>query len=227
MTNLNVLTSDRKKKTKKWSDVFARACKRVYKRCTTANPCDDAYMGILDLQYNLIRSIPADLNAFNNLPLFIIILESPHIDEFDDYGIAIGPAQGKTGISIREHLARLIPNNVRRQSYRLMLVESIPFPCSNCEKPLKHSMRDRLFKMMWSDYGGSDDLKNRISQYAPNVILNACSGGKKNIDNGCSLNGLVQKVLDAYGHEHTNVQLLYSNHPVISSQFMQGIFVRR
>ena len=49
-------------RTRRWSTDFERECEVIYQRsCHTANPCDDAYIGILDLQRNEI--IPAQINS--------------------------------------------------------------------------------------------------------------------------------------------------------------------
>lgn len=214
-------------RTRKWSTDFERECEVIYQRsCHTANPCDDAYIGILDLQRNEI--IPAQINSnyLQNLPLFIIILESPHIDEFNTNGIAIGPAQGSTGKNIRSLLIQLLqPQTVYLQrKYRLMLVEAIPYQCSNNTSPIDRTNTNRLFKKMWRNYGGKIDFENRINQYRPDVILNACTGGIHSINKGSSLNGLVQKVLRTYKQNNQSVQLLYSNHPAMEYQFRKGVF---
>lgn len=214
-------------RTRRWSTDFERECEVIYQRsCHTANPCDDAYIGILDLQRNEI--IPAQINSnyLQNLPLFIIILESPHIDEFNTNGIAIGPAQGSTGNNIRSLLIQLLqPQTVYLQrKYRLMLVEAIPYQCSNNTSPIDRTNTNRLFKKMWRNYGGKIDFENRINQYRPDVILNACTGGIHSINKGSSLKGLVQKVLRTYKRCNPSVRLLYSNHPAMEYQFRKGIF---
>ena len=214
-------------RTRKWSIVFERECETVYQEsCHTANPCDGAYMGVLDLQNYTIKPVPINLNHFQNLPLFIIILESPHIDEFNTNGIAVGPAQGSTGRNIRSLLIQLLQSQTAhlQRIYRLMLVEAIPYQCSNNTSPIDRTNTNRLFKKMWRSYGGKIDFENRINQYRPDVILNACTGGIHSINKGFTLKGLVQKVLNTYKQHNPSVQLLYSNHPAIEYQFRKGVF---
>ena len=155
-------------RTRKWSIVFERECETVYQEsCHTANPCDDAYMGVLDLQNYTMKPVPINLNHFQNLPLFIIILESPHIDEFNTNGIAVGPAQGSTGRNIRSLLIQLLQSQTAhlQRIYRLMLVEAIPYQCSNNTSPIDRTNTNRLFKKMWRSYGGKIDFENRINQF--------------------------------------------------------------
>ena len=214
-------------RTRRWSIDFERECEVIYqKSCRTANPCADAYMGILDLQRNKIIPTQINSNYLRNLPLFIIILESPHIDEFNTNGIAIGPAQGSTGKNIRSLLIQLLQSQTAylQRKYRLMLVEAIPYQCSNNTSPIDRTNTNRLFKKMWRNYGGKIDFENRINRYRPDVILNACTGGIHSINKGSSLKGLVQKVLRTYKQCNPSVRLLYSNHPAMEYQFRKGIF---
>lgn len=209
-----------------WSEDFEQECNNIYQDFHTANPCDDAYIGILDLQEDVIHSVPTDLNFFQNLPLFIIVLESPHIEEFNDNGVAFGPAQGNTGKNIKKLLVQLLQSWKAhlQQKYRLMLVEAIPYQCSNNLDPINRTLTNQLFKSMWLSHNGATNFKGRINRYRPDVILNACTGGISSINSTSSLNGLVQIVLKQYYAGNPNVQLYYSNHPSRKKSFQRGIY---
>lgn len=232
VNEINYVRAIMSKKTRRWSTIFEQECNGIYQSsstshsCHTANPCDDAYIGILDLQEDVIHSVPTDLNFFQNLPLFIIVLESPHIEEFNDNGVAIGPAQGHTGNNIRKLLVQLLSplKDCLQQKYRLMLMEAIPYQCSNNISPVDRINTNKLFKKMWQQHRGGKNFKNRIRRYRPDVILNACTGGVSSISSATSLNGLVQQILIDYHEINQNVQLYYSNHPSRKKQFQKGIF---
>lgn len=211
-----------------WNDDFEQQCIQEYGSCNTANPCCDAYVGVIDLVNPCLRAVPADIDFFLHLPLITIILESPHIDEFDNNGVAIGPAQGATGKSIKLHLANLLANtNIPKVQYRLMLVEAVPYQCSNNCSPLKRKETNRLFKRMWREYDCRKNFEARIKSYNPDVILNACTGGIKAIQNQRwhTLNGLVHKSLMDFKNDNPRTYLCYSNHPAIESYFCEGIQV--
>lgn len=214
------------KKTGLWSDVFEQECLKEYELCYTANPCFDNYAGVLDLSRKRMEPIPDELNPFLELPLFVIVLESPHIDEFDDCRVAVGPAQGSTGASIQNNIVNLlVAAGVPRKKYRLLLMEAIPYQCSNNNSPIKkvRDRRNRLFKRIWKLFGGRNYFEERIASYKPAVILNACTGGLTSINKGHSLNGLVQKSLKKYRTNNSKALLYFSNHPSIPGQFLKGI----
>lgn len=138
----------------------------------------------------------------DKLKTFAIILESPHINEFqknrkpsDTYGDH--PAMGKTGEFLNQYfidyLNKFIPtiyndnqskfdsaNDVVTGIYKLVLINLVQFQCS-----LGETKRTTTNKMLTKCIGVSatneifiEDFKRRVSFHKPDVILNACTNAK-------------------------------------------------
>jgi hypothetical protein len=117
-----------------------------------------------------------------NIPdgnIFLLILESPHTDEFDKNGEPIGPANGPTGRNIREHIAKIFPNF---SDYHLILMNAIPFQCS-LGVATEH-FRDGVFAKAWGNNAiGKNFFKDRLKKLLKKlqnknvVIVNACTKG--------------------------------------------------
>lgn len=126
--------------------------------------------------------------------ILLLILESPHTDEFDKNGEPIGPANGPTGRNIREHIAEIFPNF---SDYHLILMNAIPFQCS-LGVGTEH-FRDAVFNAAWNNGANGknffeDRLENLLEKLQNKnvVIVNACtkdnddkkqSGRKTNVTN--------------------------------------------
>ena len=100
----------------------------------------------------------------------ILILESPHKDEFKGEP---GPARGATGHAISSQLMNVI--GLRQFSdYGLILMNAIQYQCSLGKPTAKH--RDTVFRRVWGS-GGAEDFKDRLkTTYRPgDVIVNCCT----------------------------------------------------
>ena len=119
-------------------------------------------------------------------PFIILILESPHKNEFKG---KIGPAKGNTGINIREHIWENFRSRlVKFQNYHLILMNAIPFQCSFGVKT--DSFRDAVFATAWeNDEIGKSFFGNRLGALLGAlggktvVIVNACTAGKSRKSN--------------------------------------------
>ena len=134
--------------------------------------------------------------------ILILILESPHTDEFyaedvkDENGTVIhhkddpiGPANGPTGRNIREHILDILGNGYK--SYHLILMNAIPFQCSlgfSLSKKEKENLkrRDEVFSAIWdNDDIGKVFFKKRFQNLLKElknkrvIIVNACTAGYK------------------------------------------------
>lgn len=149
----------------------------------------------------------------NNIPdaenIFLLILESPHRDEFyakdvkdkngtiiHHKGEPIGPANGPTGTNIREHIAEIFPDF---SNYHLVLMNAIPFQCSLGVIP--EHFRDDVFNVAWNDENigarfFEKRLKNLLDKLEKKnvVIVNACT--KDNKDNSKKKNGRKNNVTE-------------------------------
>ena len=133
-------------------------------------------------------------------PSLVIVLESPHRDEYGGSVQApIAPARGPTGAGIHKYLCKLL--NSCTQMMRLLLdrapvrvVISNPIPFQTSAYAIdggKLSISDRLRNFIWAalwcmhDDTGSKCFQeaffDKLAEYTPIAIVNACtSGGNPN-----------------------------------------------
>ena len=148
---------------------------------------------ILDYEYN------------SDLPLktIALILESPHINEFeknreDEVLRGNHPACGKTGKMIKQHFLRLVnqyyptieqngqakyvsTNDVLSGIYRLVLVNMIKYQTSLGENTKKHRSKV-MSQLIGNNRDGNEfieDFKKEITKYNPDVVINATTSGFK------------------------------------------------
>lgn len=107
-----------------------------------------------------------------NHPCIILVMESPHINEFVG---EIGPAKGKTGVQIRQHIAAIV-TDLGGPISDLLLVNAIQYQCSLGVPTSRY--RDTVFRRVW-EKGGAEDFSTRLKQlYRPgDMLLNCCTGG--------------------------------------------------
>lgn len=208
------------------AQVFKRECIKIFGKCNTCFPCPDMFTALIDIERNLFCPI---LSSYNNLkdwllPTLIMVLESPHKNEFDENGLPLGPARGSTGANIRSYLINHLKNvGLERGQYKLLLVEAVSYQCSNglpidqSEQPKK---KDLLFEKIWNS-GGRQSFEARIRLYRPTIIVNSCTGGASGIESRATsrlLNVLVQNSIDTIC---PNIPKFYSSHP--SSKWFKNI----
>lgn len=231
--------------------LFKRLCKTVYgenKRCFTNFPCPDQIRCVVDFVNNCFREYE---DIYRGLPIIVLVLESPHRDEYDQSTKrAIRPANGSTGASIERNIMNLLRNayqlpKARRalpSKFLLYLVEAVSYQCSNNEKPIIRGKRDELFRKIWREFG-KDDFERRMSRINPFAVINACTGLSRALESyfrRCnqsimlsnnfqymnSLNVLVQISLDSIWGSDSGVDLLYSAHPSSPNFEKKGLFFR-
>ena len=149
-----------------------------------------------------------------NIPdgnIFLLILESPHTDEFDKNNEAIGPANGTTGRHIRKYICDIFGNGYK--GYHLVLMNAIPFQCS-LGVGTKH-FRDDVFKKIWHK-NGENFFVNRLTiltelfKSKPDnfVIANCCTKGYS------EESPLYQYVSEAI--DTTGLKYIQLNHPAVT-----------
>ena len=142
-------------------------------RPVESRECPDQYLGLIGGLLGkpmfpmrvLAQSRPAQACV-------LMVLESPHVDEFAD---EIGPAKGATGEMIRQYLTESLDLHGLADC-GLVLVNAIQHQCSLGANTVVY--RDRLFRAVWSN-GGEADFRNRIvGLYKPgDVLVNCCTKG--------------------------------------------------
>ena len=161
--------------------------------------CPDQYVGLIkdfkdednkakkDFSFRMDifnKNTSACVNISDVKNILVLVLESPHTDEFDENGNPIGPANGTTGRNIREHISKIFPNF---SNYHLILMNAIPFQCSlgfPLSKKEKENLkrRDEVFGAVWGNFGKIffkarlkkllDELQNKGKNV---VVVNACT----------------------------------------------------
>ena len=185
---------------------FEKVCENIYGKVNTVQECKDEFVMFID---TLCRKPIVDIiypkgNKRNLVDIKMIesckgstiavVLESPHRFEYDSSGQSVGPARGKTGENLSKYLLKKIKNVGIHGRYKIVLIEAIPFQCSNGLRPINKKKRDAVFQYMWKN-GGESYFIQRLKSHDPEIIINACTGGVSNINDPNSLNCIVDAAI--------------------------------
>ena len=144
-----------------------------YSHPPEARTCQDQYVGPLSKVMNQ-HDFPfrKDVDERPYSPCLILLMESPHKDEFMD---VVGPAKGKTGRYIRQHLADVLDCSAHQNS-GLILLNAIQNQCSLGVATYRY--RDKVFREAWTN-GGEYDFKRRLkaTYMDGDILLNCCTKG--------------------------------------------------
>lgn len=149
-------------------------------------PCPDQSWGRLDLTSSdnwgpLKKCIG---NKTKNLKRIVVILESPHTDEYMCTD-SPQPANGKTGKSIQKGLRCVINNYkdskwVPDEKYEIIIMNAIQYQLSLGSSTQKY--RDQMFIRMWAHEAVRNNFIARLTKYQPDIIINCCTNGERFID---------------------------------------------
>lgn len=128
--------------------------------------CPDKYVGFVKdnvgRRGGFARNVNACLCKRNDVARrVILILESPHIKEFEGEG-APRPACGYSGSRIRNCWRRIFGQ--RYDDCKLIIMNVIQFQCSLGFSPLQPLLRDHVFKAMFKG-GVRQDFIDRVCKY--------------------------------------------------------------
>lgn len=158
----------------------------------------------------------------NQIKSIILILESPHKDEYcnlNNIYTPIAPAQGKTGNRIKNNISivvnELINNEIYNSKlsdgkYRIIICNPVQFQTSLDylhNKGIIKSLRDIVWNEIFNQEKVKDNFYNRISEYCPKLIINACT-------ESCS-----KKVGDFIKTKFSNIEYHKANHPFAWGDF--------
>lgn len=140
-----------------------------------ARRCPDQYVGLISqFFYNpsdfpervLVESRPSDIKCV------IMILESPHIDEFSN---SLGTEKGQTGRLIRANF--LLVNGLSEyNNHGLILINAVQNQCSLGSST--DCYRDDVFATVWQNGAKEDFIRRLNSIFQPgDVIVNCCTKG--------------------------------------------------
>lgn len=137
-------------------------------------------------------------------PFLVMILESPHVDEFIGDP---GPAKGFTGDMIRNFLQEAI-NLQDVDGFGLVLVNAIQHQCSLGMSTSEH--RDKIFRVVWAQ-GGQENFVSRLRSVLRlgDVVMNCCTKG-----NDFELNTPLRSLVEAsMRHHFPEIQTIRRMHP--------------
>ena len=126
-------------------------------------------------------------NGTDYASTIVVVLESPHRHEYADRDLArpIAPACGVTGLKLQDILLdMLIDNDARiRENARVIISNPVPFQTSldslyhrtMVTKSAREKVRDEVWAALWSFDPIRRNFLDRISRYAPYLVINACT----------------------------------------------------
>jgi len=135
--------------------------------------CPDQYLGtLLEIIGQVKFPIREVADRRIKSPCLIIVLESPHVDEFIDEP---GPAKGFTGEMLRRYLPDAVGHQVPT-GMGLVLLNAIQYQCSLGSNTAVY--RDRIFRAAWRQ-GGKENFLDRFQTIVmpDDIVMNCCTKG--------------------------------------------------
>lgn len=167
------------------------------------------------------------------LPLLVIVLESPHRDEYGrSVKEPIAPARGKTGSRIHKYLCDVLNSCAQmtrllfdRAPVRVAISNPIPFQTSayaidGGRLDVSDRLRNFIWKALWSM---EDDNESKCFQekfvaklycYNPIAIINACTSGG-NPKRRSEITRVIQAPTSFCGNRLRDIPLYETDHPSI------------
>lgn len=169
----------------------------IGKKPPTPAPCWDQIYGKLDrgnfiplnqlerknIFYTLNGTQRTIANKISNHSI-VIILESPHKDEYKESGAANGPAFGPTGTCFNKHFKRLITAKdigmgITTGVYDVILINAVQYQCTFGET-IDSKFRDYNWLNCF-EKGCAEDLICRLEALQPEILINACTKSDANL----------------------------------------------
>lgn len=156
------------------------------------------------------------LKPDTNKESIVIILESPHHDEYElnSSWNQPNPALGTTGTNLEKYIDCLIDAvsqldpKIMKGKYQIVLMNSIQYQCSlgRINGRLNDEIRNLIFTSIWSKQEIKDDFSERLKSYKPSIIFNCCTSGNK------GLRQLIQQEIEK-NFKNSNTTLFEGTHP--------------
>ena len=169
------------------------------------------------------RNIDYSQYSKGNNKTIVILLESPHIDEFNIQGqtYTTAPAWGKTGTMINKYFILALNNSISAiqnncpnfltniTTYDVLLVNAIQYQCSLGMRPINIGIRNKVFACLWNKTSDSfrQDLIERLKILNPDLIINACTSELKK--RFCNNKAIIPSLANC------NVMMNASSHPSV------------
>lgn len=181
---------------------LTEAVSHFFNSFTTSNPnlklqtVSDNKVGILTIKNNKIIHIDLWVNkkereskgiatleiSSSTKQSVVLILESPHTDEYKSGTLPPSPALGKTGDNIQSFFKQKLQAtsiNLADGAYDIILCNAIQYQTSlGCKTTI---FRDRIWIYLWAN-GERDEFVRRLKHYNPSMIINSCTKGSHTED---------------------------------------------
>lgn len=167
-----------------------------------------------------VSGIELSTDTYNQYTTIVIVLESPHIDEYSsDKKFCPTPAIGKTGTNLQKYFNQeKIFENIEiigeNKNYRVILMNVIQYQCSLGVSTKIY--RDAIFDGLLKDDDIISNFVNRLKSYNPDVVFNGCTKGANNLRR----KNVTQIILNNV----KEVELFEMNHPCSWNRRNDGSF---
>ena len=150
----------------------------------------------------------------------VLVLESPHVDEFVGNKAQFAPARGATGRNIRTHISEVLSNRPDLVEVELILMNAVQYQCSQGkpltgkDKSLSRSnglKRDEVFRQTFHNGEEFSARLREIVTGTNDIVINCCSKGSRSP----YLRKLVGKSIDAVGEDGAWFESLATCHPSV------------
>lgn len=154
----------------------------------------------------------------------VILLESPHNDEYDDSFNPKSPACGTTGENFYKcFVNQILPVLIVRYNlilctqkiYRIYLVNPVPYQASLFHIHGKLSESD-FTKKIWRklfNHSCKKDFESRLKSYRPSIIINSCTSG---------LNDRIKTSINGLYNKNSGVMIFNTLHPSAWIELVKG-----
>jgi hypothetical protein len=122
-------------------------------------------------------------------PVLLLLLESPHVDEYrfpagklKPVAPAQGTSPGSAGGAIQRYLYIVVGKlGLSAGSYRVVIANPVQYQCSlgHWYGRLYPNIRDHVWMQIWSLEFIQREFVARLAAYAPAVVLNCCTDALK------------------------------------------------
>jgi hypothetical protein len=156
----------------------------------------------------------------NNKGVILLILESPHKDEYDDNFDPIAPANGTTGCAIQCKIKRVLEKiitikNIKlvNKTYYLIISNPVPYQTSLnyfSGGSSTEGIKFDVWKEIWSIKAIKLKFINKIKTYNPDLIINACTGKNKDNKKDNNFNFIIT---DFISNKFKKVKMVTTYHP--------------
>lgn len=188
-------------------EIYEKIKKKEGKDTLTMNKVEDVYRYFIDCKngkltkksyvkgnktYSNSKYKDKSINIDTKYKTIVLLLESPHKDEYDSANNPIAPAQGKTGENIEKYIISVLEDIksrdkklLKEEGYRLIVCNPIQYQTSLYmyhKQDLKDdyaTLRNQCWRKMWQEDCIRDNFKERIKSYKPELIINACTSSLK------------------------------------------------